>query len=93
MKPQEEFAAKLFSGFLKESAELNIQTLELFAGMYICEKLKQDLTAKAADILGHEIANKFCTSPHEPEEHTPAAAEMETNAPTLAAKIQRKTKA
>lgn len=91
MNSEEEFAAKLFSGFLKESSGLNIQTLELFAGMYICEKLRQDLTEKAADILEQDIAHKFCTPTHEPEENTPA--EPETPALTLAAKMQRKAKA
>lgn len=109
MKSQEEFAANLFSGFLKESAELNIQTLELFAGMYICEKLRQDLAEKAADILGTEVANgcKSLLRVKDPDEYDRAssaslaikkAASEEEQEPkaepeTLSAKLQRRAKA
>ena len=109
MKQDDVIQPDVFSGLLNDAIGMNIQTLELFAGMYLCEKLRQDLAEKAADILGTEVANgcKSLLRVKDPDEYDRAssaslaikkAASEEEQEPTaepetLSAKLQRRAKA
>lgn len=58
MKQEGSVTENIMSGLLRDAA-FNMDTLELFAGLYLCEKLRQDLTEKAASRMGGEMAKGF----------------------------------
>ena len=109
MKQEDVITPDVFSRLLSDSIGINNHTLELFTVMYICEKLRQDLAEKAADILGTDVANgcKFLLRTENPDEYDEElsaslalkkAASEEDQKPTaepetLSAKLQRRAKA
>lgn len=56
MKQEDVINPKTFGRLMDDALSSNPETLELFAMMYVCEKLKDKLTEKIIEILGSDMA-------------------------------------
>ena len=63
-----------FSERLKEGLDFFPEVLRLFALMYVCDKLREELAEKAADILGHDMALGIENIIREKQQHEEEAA-------------------